>query len=181
MELEVTELQIVIDKIIREYRHFLQGGIASEKTRTAIGLQISTLKKYEIDQGSYQTRSITVIPNSSRIIDLSLAYNTKDGPIKYELNIKPRSDGKYTIIRNIVSNYNENEPLNVDNKIMVGTLVSTPLVQKRKKRSPISESKSKSTRTFLCHTKDTNCCYTKKNHNKEKCSVCCYDEPHTEI
>ena len=139
--------------------------------RQAIGFQISALKKYEIDNGLYPLRSITVIPNSSRIVDLLLIYRTEVGKVKYELNIKPVESGKYTIVKNMISRYVAEEQYNTDTTI---TSILTEDI-------PAEDRQINDAGTFLCLTKDTLCCYLKERHNQRHCPDCCYNQPHAKM
>lgn len=181
MELSLSQLQAFIDKIVREYKAYLEKSLDPKNVRAAIGYQISELKKYEHDRGHYPLRSITVIPNSSRIIDLLLIYNSEHGKIRFEFNIKPfTGDSLFTITKNLVSRYDEMEPASINTDIVMAFLVKKP-IPLRDKGERSTRKEETTSRSFLCLTKDTNCCYLKRNHDQKNCSACCYDQPHSRV
>jgi hypothetical protein len=177
MELTLLQLQAFVDKIIREYKSYLERNLEAIKIRYAVGFHITDLQKYEHERGHYPLRSVTVVPNSSRIIDLLLIYNSEHGKIKFELNIKPIGTA-YTITKNLVSRYEESETANTNGSIIMAFLTKKLRTPKLKKEEV---SRVEPTQSFLCLTKDTNCCYLKPNHDKTACSACCYDQPHSVV
>lgn len=170
MAFEIPILQRSVDIILREYQKFLNNDVNAKQARAAIGFQISSLKQYEIDDGLYSARSVTVIPTSSRIIDLLLIFNSPYGILKFELNLKPLEQGKYVVVTNTLSKFEDE---------LSGGSATVNVTFKISKR-PIKEQEAEKYRNcFLCLTRDTRCCYLNNKHDEKSCIGCCYGKIHS--
>jgi hypothetical protein len=189
MTLKLEELQSMVDKIISDYRKLFTEDIELHKARTAIGFQISSLRKYEIEAGMYSSRSIVVLPKSCRLIDLLLIYNSEYGQVKYELIIRPDTKSRYCIYRNRISRYDEDEELNIDSRIQIARGLTKQSTKPKIYNKSVVEGSSRppkgppqtlprKTIAYLCRTKDTRCCYLDRNHPEDPCDDCCYEQEH---
>lgn len=169
-----------VNNIISDYDNFRKGKISRRKLQYSVGYHLSDLRKYELEEGHYASRSICVAPNCSPILDLSLMYNTKKGPAKYVLTIRPEQGDKYIIYKNKlyyldIDKYSEpfhNTSISFTEKYQTEkSLTSCYLSKIVKKSSSIKESH------FYCPTKNTGCCYYKINHSNN-CKDCCIDQVH---
>jgi hypothetical protein len=179
MSLTLSQLQDVVNNIISDYKKVFVEGTEFEKARKAIGYHISKLKNYELERGFYPARSVTVLPKCSRMLDLHLIYNSEFGRIKYELTIRADEMNKFNIATNRITKFDESEELNQEPTIKKSPDLKRQNIRRTEKTAPPRTIPQ--IRQFVCPTKDKNCCYLQKGHNRSSCPRCCYDEKHIGI
>ncbi len=180
--LKVDKLQAKVGKILKDYDEYLHGRTEGESFRKSVGFQLSSLQKYEVDGGSYGSRSISVAPKCSDIIDICLLYNTEYGLAKYILTVRPDYKNSYIIYENQLFLHKDGIPP-PDPKIKVAfellTNMSTNNGKKIKEQKKIQKVDDKSKKSILCPTRNDKCCHLNKNHNTN-CNNCCLDAEHYE-
>ena len=187
-------------KIITDYDRFRKDQLIRDSVITSAGFLISAMKQYELEEGQYGERSITVLPSCSPIIDLSLIYNTDQGLARYILTIRPDQGTSYTIFSNKLYYINADDR---DRVFARADFTTTTKYQKKKVRNltpikTIVSKKEKTTRStlntsrtvsetvfssdgiptqFCCLYNHRNCCYIKSDHI-EPCKTCCLGKEH---
>lgn len=179
--LRKDKLREKVDNIIKDYDSFRKGTITRKKLQSSVGFHLSDLRPYELEEGHYGSRSICIAPNCSPIIDICLLYNTKKGPAKYILTIRPEKGDKYTIYKNKlyymdIDKYSS--PFHIKSLSFTEKHQTEKTVPTRTSPMIITTKRSESVaQSFYCPTKNRGCCYIQKNHEKI-CKDCCLDHDH---
>ena len=189
------ELNVFINDILLDYENFRKSIINKDKFKASVTYQISKLKKYEIKNCNYSSRSVCIAPDTTQILDLCLIYNMVDGKAKYILNIKPTDTTDYMIYKNKlyyldedVEKYNDSalfskKVIKSSRKYITSQNSTIKIEESKDVISSIilkDENKKQSTNSssyFYCMSKNNRCCYLSKNH-KDECKECCINLQH---
>lgn len=185
-ELTLENIKEVANNIISDYDKLRKGKIDISSFRSSAGYQISTLRKYELEDGHYGSRSVCILPDSIQIVDICLLYNTTEGPGRYILSIRPAESKGFIVYVNklyLLNNDNCDEPFNHKTVKKSYKYRTKPHSSKSRSLEPIKSKGKTSTSSALtdeiyCPYKNLSCCYTKKDHKKGECKDCCYNEKH---